>query len=78
MPSARRIGALRKLIDESGVRCVFHEPRFESALIQALLENSNARSGVLDPIGSDSAPGPDAYFELMNANTDALIACLTP
>jgi zinc transport system substrate-binding protein len=76
LPSARRIKALRQEIAESGARCVFREPQFESALVQVLLEDSDARAGVLDPLGTDVAPGPDAYFELMDANTDALIECL--
>ncbi|TFH40955.1 MAG: zinc ABC transporter substrate-binding protein, partial [Lysobacterales bacterium] len=78
VPSAQRIKALRAAIKESGVRCVFREPRFESALMRVLLEDSNTRSSVLDPLGSDVAPGPDAYFELMDSNTDSLIACLEP
>ena len=76
LPSARRIKALREEIAESGARCVFREPQFESALVQILLEDSDARAGVLDPLGTDVAPGPDAYFELMDANADALIECL--
>ncbi len=77
MPSARRITALRERIAESGARCVFREPQFESALVQVLLEDSNARAGVIDPLGTAIAPGRDAYFELMHANTDALIDCLS-
>lgn len=77
MPSALRIRALREEIAKSGARCVFREPQFESALMQVLLENSNARAGVLDPLGTDVTPGPDAYFELMADNADALLACLT-
>ena len=76
MPSARRIRALREKIVESGARCVFREPQFESALVQVLLEDSDARAGVLDPLGTDVTPGPDAYFDLMNSNTDALVDCL--
>jgi zinc transport system substrate-binding protein len=77
MPSARRIKALREKIAESGARCVFREPQFESALVRVLLEDSDARAGVLDPLGTAVTPGPNAYFELMNANTDALIECLS-
>ncbi len=76
MPSARRIKALREKIAESGARCVFREPQFESALVQVLLEDSDARAGVIDPLGTDVAPGPDAYFELMDSNTDVLVDCL--
>lgn len=77
MPSARRIKALREKIAESGARCVFREPQFESALVQVLLEDSDARAGVIDPLGTGVAPGPDAYFELMDSNTDALVDCLS-
>ena len=77
MPSAHRIKALREEIAESGARCVFHEPQFESALVQVVLEDSDARAGVLDPLGADVTPGPDAYFELMTATADALLACLS-
>ena len=76
MPSARRIKALREKIAESGARCVFREPQFESALVRVLLEDSGARAGVIDSLGTDVAPGPDAYFELMDSNTDALVDCL--
>ena len=76
MPSAGRIKALREAISESGARCVFREPQFESALMQVLLEDSDARAGVLDPLGTDVVPGPDGYLNLMHANTDALVACL--
>ena len=77
MPSARRIKALREKIAKSGARCVFREPQFESALVRVLLEDSDARASVIDPLGTAIAPGRDAYFELMNTNTDALIDCLS-
>lgn len=78
LPSAKRIKALRDEIVASGARCVFREPQFESALVATLLEGTNARSGVLDPLGSGVTPGPDAWFDLMNANADALLECLGP
>ncbi|MDQ3796654.1 MAG: zinc ABC transporter substrate-binding protein, partial [Pseudomonadota bacterium] len=58
------------------VHCVFREPPFEPALVQTVLENSNARRGVLDPIGTDIPPGPDGYFKLMNRLADSLVKCL--
>lgn len=78
MPSARRIKELREAIVRSGARCVFREPQFESALVQVLIEDTGARAGVLDPLGTDVDPGPDAYIALMDANADALIECLSP
>ncbi len=78
LPSARRIKELRREIAKSKARCVFREPQFESALVQILIEDSDARAGVLDPLGTNATPGPDAYFEMMNSNADALIECLSP
>ena len=75
-PSAKRVKALRREIERSGARCVFREPQFESALVATLLEGTNARTGVLDPLGTDVTPGPDAYIELMSSNADALLDCL--
>jgi zinc transport system substrate-binding protein len=77
MPSAHRIKALRKEIADTGARCVFREPQFESALVQVLLEDSDAHAGVLDPLGTATRRGPNAYVELMDANADALLACLS-
>jgi len=76
LPSARRIKELREAITRSGARCVFREPQFESALVQVLIEETDARAGLLDPLGTEVAPGPDAYIELMDANADSLIECL--
>lgn len=78
MPSARRIKELREAIVRSGARCVFREPQFESALVQVLIDDTGARAGVLDPLGTEVDPGPDAYIALMDANADALIECLSP
>jgi zinc transport system substrate-binding protein len=76
LPSARRIKELREAIARSGARCVFREPQFESALVQVLIDDTGARAGVLDPLGTTVDPGPSAYVELMDANADALIECL--
>jgi zinc transport system substrate-binding protein len=75
-PGARRILQIRELIAAQHVRCVFREPPFEPALVQTVLENSNARRGVLDPIGTDIPPGPDGYFKLMNRLAHSLVKCL--
>lgn len=77
MPSARRVKVLRERMRELGVRCVFREPQFESALVETVAEASGANIGVLDAVGSTREPGPDAYFELMRANAQAIVECLS-
>lgn len=77
MAGARRLRELRETIKERGARCVFSEPQFKSALIKTVIEGTNARRGVLDPLGAGLRPGPGAYFEMMRANAAAIVDCLS-
>jgi zinc transport system substrate-binding protein len=76
MPGAHRIHELRKRLEESGARCVFSEPQFKPGLVATIIKGTQARSGVLDPIGADVKPGADAWFELMRNLANALVECL--
>ncbi|WP_119167180.1 zinc ABC transporter substrate-binding protein [Algihabitans albus] len=75
-PGAGRIAEIRDKIAELGAACIFAEPQFESRLVGILVEETQARAGILDPLGADLPDGPDLYFELMRRNADALRACL--
>ncbi|MCB1737245.1 MAG: zinc ABC transporter substrate-binding protein [Gammaproteobacteria bacterium] len=75
-PGARRIGELRRRIHDSHARCVFAEPHFEPRVVRTLIEGGDARSGEIDPVGRDIAPGPNAYFELLDRLASALVSCL--
>ncbi len=75
-PGARHLSALRRRIGEAGVACVFVEPQFNPALVEAITGGSGARVATLDPLGAGLAPGPEAYFVLMRALADALVDCL--
>jgi zinc transport system substrate-binding protein len=75
-PGARRILEIRELIDSQHIRCVFSEPQFQSALVSTVLENTDARRGVLDSTGAGISPGPDGYFKLMKRLANSLIKCL--
>ena len=75
-PGARRLSHIRRLISESGVACLFTEPRSPPALARAVTGGAPVRIAVLDPLGAALAPGPEAYFALMRALADDLAACL--
>ncbi len=75
-PGARRVQEIRDRIRSLGVRCVFSEPQFSSAIIGTLLEGTNTRAGTLDPLGAGLPAGPDAYFTLMHALGSTLATCL--
>jgi zinc transport system substrate-binding protein len=76
-PGARRLIEIRRAIAASGVRCVFSEPQFQSAIVDVVLEDSHARHGVLDPVGASLAPGKEQWFALMQGLADSLEACLS-
>ena len=76
MPGARRIGELRRQVRATGARCLFAEPQVSAALLETVAEGEVVRIGVLDPLGARYTPGPEAYFEMMEANAAALEACL--
>ncbi len=77
-PGAAKVAELRETIRESGARCVFREPQFEPSLVRTITEGTNARAGVLDPLGADITAGPDAYFTLLETLADSFQACLAP
>lgn len=78
VPGPRRISELRRTITERNAVCVFSEPQFTPTLVGTVLEGTNARGGVLDPLGAAAPEGPDGYFGLMHGIADSLKACLLP
>lgn len=75
-PGAERIAQLRGKVRELGAACIFSEPQFAPKLVQTIIEGSGAKAGVLDPLGSTIAEGPDQYFSLMRALAGSLRDCL--
>ena len=75
-PSAQRLKDIHERLEQLGAACVFAEPQFEPALVDTLTEGTNARKGVLDPLGAALAAGPDQYFQLMNDLAASLLDCL--
>lgn len=76
-PGARTISTARAKVEQLGVRCIFREPQFEPRLAEAVARGSDVRIGVLDPIGADVPPGPDAYAQLMWNIANSLVDCLS-
>ena len=75
-PGARRLRDVRRAIGGFGATCVFSEPQFQPRLLRTLVEGTDARIGILDPLGAGLDPGPDLYFRMMERNVDALAGCL--
>lgn len=77
-PSAKRVAMIRELITRHEVTCVFVEPQHNQSWVNALSHDHAIQVSILDPLGAQLEPGPDAYFTLMQANASALIDCLSP
>lgn len=75
-PGARRIKEIRQKIEETGALCVFSEPQFEPAIVNTVIEGTNTKTAILDPLGADLVPGGGAYFQLMRGLAASLRGCL--
>ncbi|WP_349366275.1 MAG: zinc ABC transporter substrate-binding protein ZnuA [Nitratireductor rhodophyticola] len=77
IPGAQRVDEIRTKVSELDAACVFAEPQFEPRLVEVVTEGTDARSGVLDPLGAEIADGQDLYFELMRGMAASFRGCLT-
>jgi len=75
-PGVRRISEIRNKVKQLGSVCVFSEPQFEPRVVTTVIAGTGARTGVLDPLGADIAPGPDQYPALIHQLADSLVHCL--
>lgn len=75
-PGARRLGKLRRLIQDGKIACLFTESGFTPALAKMLIEGTAARMAVLDPLGTGLDPGPGLYAGLMRGMARSLVGCL--
>ncbi|NVO54190.1 zinc ABC transporter substrate-binding protein [Rhodobacteraceae bacterium B1Z28] len=75
-PSPARIAEIQGRIREEGVECVLTEPQFNPGLVDTVLSGVDAKTGVIDPIGSDLEPGPDLYPQIIKGMASTLSECL--
>lgn len=75
-PGAKRLHEIRSKLLRSKAACIFSEPQFESKLVATVVRGTEARTGLLDPVGADLPQGPMAYDMLMRNLAGSMIACL--
>jgi zinc transport system substrate-binding protein len=76
LPGAERVSELQEKVRSLDATCVFSEPQFEPKLVTTITENTNAGTGVLDPLGASIKDGPDLYFTLIRNMASSLKDCL--
>ena len=76
-PSPKRINEIRSKIKSDSVQCIFKEPQFPSKIVQTIIKDTNAKEGLLDPLGSNLKPGKDLYLNLVDNLSKNLKKCLS-
>jgi zinc transport system substrate-binding protein len=61
---------------QQGIDCVLAEPQFNPKLIATVLDGTDAKTGIVDPLGSDLEPGSSLYPELIRNLSTALASCM--
>nr|WP_321523928.1 zinc ABC transporter substrate-binding protein [uncultured Cohaesibacter sp.] len=74
-PSPARIEEIHDKVAKLNVTCVFAEPQFNRGLIDTVFEGTDAKVGVLDPLGSDLTLGEGLYPELIRNLAKNLKSC---
>lgn len=75
-PSPARIAEIQGRIREEGVDCVLAEPQFNPGLVATVTGGTDAKTGVIDPLGASLEPGPDLYPQLIRNMAATLVDCL--
>ncbi len=76
-PTPKRIKEIKSKILKESIKCVFKEPQFPSKIVQTIINDTNAKEGLLDPLGTDLEPGRELYIDLINSLSINLKECLS-
>ena len=75
-PGPARITEIRDRISQQGIDCVLAEPQFNPDLIATVLDGTDSRTGIIDPLASDLEAGASLYRELIRNLSTALASCM--
>lgn len=75
-PGAKTLIKIRKTLAANEARCVFSEPQFTPAVVQSVTRGSDAKIGVLDPLGIDIEAVSGGYFKFKQSLADSFSTCL--
>lgn len=76
-PSPARIAEIQGRVADQNVSCIMAEPQFNRGIVDAVMEGSDALTGVMDPLGADLEPGADLYPQLLRNLATSLADCLS-
>ncbi|MBK4713795.1 MULTISPECIES: zinc ABC transporter substrate-binding protein ZnuA [Tenebrionibacter/Tenebrionicola group] len=75
-PGAQRLHEIRTQLVEHKAVCVFAEPQFRPAVIEAVARGTRVRMGTLDPLGTAIPLGKDSYTQFLTQLAHQYASCL--
>ncbi|EKC6208329.1 zinc ABC transporter substrate-binding protein ZnuA [Cronobacter sakazakii] len=75
-PGAQRLHEIRTELVEQKAECVFAEPQFRPAVIEAVARGTKVRMGTLDPLGTSVSLGKDSYMQFLTQLSNQYASCL--
>jgi len=75
-PGAQRLHEIRTQLVEQKATCVFAEPQFRPAVIEAVARGTSVRMGALDPLGTGIKLGKESYPQFLDQLAKQYSSCL--
>ena len=75
-PGAQRLHEIRTQLVEQKATCVFAEPQFRPAVVEAVARGTTVRMGTLDPLGTNIKLGKTSYSAFLNQLANQYASCL--
>lgn len=75
-PGAQRLHEIRTQLVEQKATCVFAEPQFRPAVVEAVARGTSVRMGTLDPLGTNIKLGKTSYSAFLSQLANQYVSCL--
>ncbi len=75
-PGAQRLHQIRTQLVEQKATCVFAEPQFRPAVVEAVARGTSVRMGTLDPLGTPVQLGKESYSQFLTLLSSQYASCL--
>ncbi|MCS2171581.1 zinc ABC transporter substrate-binding protein ZnuA [Scandinavium sp. TWS1a] len=75
-PGAQRLHEIRTQLVEQKATCVFAEPQFRPAVVEAVARGTSVRMGTLDPLGTNIQLGKASYPAFLTQLANQYSSCL--
>jgi len=75
-PGAQRLHEIRTQLVEQKAVCVFAEPQFRPAVVEAVARGTSVRMGTLDPLGIGIKLGKESYPQFLTQLSSQYASCL--